>query len=67
MLHFHLQALVFAALYFEIFASLKHVKGRAMFGASFHSITVHMAELYRIVSLRLIVTEAAEQIFHHMR
>ena len=38
-----------------------------MFGAPYHCVTVHMPELYRIVSLRSIVTETSERIFHELR
>jgi hypothetical protein len=67
LLHFHLQSLVFAAHYTDCFQVLKHVTTRAMYGAPYHCVTVHMAELYRIVSLRSIVTEASERIFHQLR
>ena len=39
-LHFHLQALVFAANFTTIFQNLKSVNDRAMYGALYHCITV---------------------------
>ena len=66
-LHFYLQALVFAVQFSEVFANLDKGKYRSMYGAPYHCITVHMAEIYRMVSLRSIVTETSERIFHELR
>ena len=66
-LRFHLSALVFATLYTEIFKQPKKKSPRAMFGAPYHSIVCHMPKLYRIVSLRSIVTETSERIFHELK
>ena len=66
-LRFHLNALVFSVLYTELFASPKNKSLRAMFGAPYHSIVCHMPQLYRIISLRSIVTETSERIFHELK
>ena len=58
-LHFYLQATTFSTGYCETFPSndLKKIKTRAMYGNPFHSLIAHMADLYRIISLRSINTE----------
>lgn len=66
-LKFHLQALIFSVTYTEIFKEPKANSVRAMFGAPYHSIVCHMPQLYRIVSLRSIVTETSERIFHELK
>lgn len=66
-LHFFLQSLIFSAVFSETFKSPKAVSLRSLFGTPYHSISVHMAEMYRIVSLRSIVTETSERIFNQLR
>lgn len=66
-LRFHLQALLFSVVYTELFKEPKKVSKRAMFGAPYHSIVCHMPQLYRIVSLRSIVTESSERIFSELK
>ena len=40
---------------------------KEMFGAPYHSIVCHMSKLFWIVSLRSIVTETSEHIFHELK
>ena len=63
--HFYLQATTFSTGYCETFPSndLKKIKTRAMYGNPFHSLIAHMADLYRIVSLRSINTEGRGRTF----
>ncbi len=66
-LRFHLKSLTFAASFSELFLEPNHNTTRGSFGMPYHSVVSHMAELYRIVSLRSIVTETSERIFHTLR
>ena len=66
-LRFSLEALKFSVRYSEIFSQLKHNSPRNMFGAPYHAVTCHMPEMYRYVSLRSIVTEQNERIFHDLK
>ena len=58
-------ATTFSIGYCEMFPSndLKKIKTRAMYGNPFHSIIAHMADLYRIISLRSINTEGYGRTF----
>jgi len=67
-LRMHLQALVFATGYHELFTPLKRPsKERKVFGAPFHAVVNHFPELYRMCSLRSVVAEASERCFHKLR
>ena len=68
-LHFYLKATTFLTGYCEMFPpnNLKKIKTRAMYGNPFHSLVAHMADMYRIVSLRSIVTEGCERTFLEYR
>lgn len=60
-LRLNLMALKFATNCQQVF------KNKTFYGAPFHCITTHMAECYRLVSLRSTVTEAAERQFNDIR
>lgn len=61
----HLMALQFAVNYSDIFKDTD--KKRLVFGTPYHSVVCHFAESLRLMSLRSIVTEAAERMFHELR
>jgi hypothetical protein len=67
MLHYHVVTYQFGRLYSQIFANPEKLSVRKMFGAPFHCVVKHMPELYRCVSLRSIVAEASERVFHDIR
>lgn len=66
-LHFHAMAYVFATNYTQTFRSPERNSVRKMFGCPYHSVTKHMPNLFRIVSLRSVVAEAAERMFSALR
>lgn len=70
-LHFYLCCLKFVVGWSNLFPpaklSKKRVSTRAMYGNPYHSIVAHMADLFRIVSLRSIVAEGNERFFQTIR
>ncbi|XP_071138377.1 uncharacterized protein [Mytilus edulis] len=61
------QTLLFAATCRTIFCSPVKMTARKFFGSHFHSITIHLAEAFRIFSLRSILTEEQERCFGDLR
>ena len=57
----------FSMRFSEIFKSPKNLSVRKMFGTPYHSLVKHFPELYRLVSLRSVVAEAAERLFTDFR
>ena len=68
-LRFTITSAMFVVRYTEIFQpdKLKATSPRAMFGAPYHSVVAHMAEMYRYISLRSVVAEACERMFGTLR
>lgn len=66
-LRFHVLTFQFGLLYQEIFSEPVEVSKRRLFGTPFHSVSKHMPQLYRCVSLRSVVAEASERLFGDMR
>ena len=57
----------FAMAYSEVFQSPKKLSLRKMFGTPYHSLVKHFPDLYRLISLRSVVAEAAERLFTDFR
>ena len=68
-LRFTITSAMFVVRYTEIFQpdKLKATSPRAMFGAPYHSVVAHMAEMYRYISLRSVVAEVCERMFGTLR
>ena len=63
----HLRAYQFTVLLSATFKTLKKVSRGRLYGCPLHCVVKHMPEMYRCVSLRSIVAEAAERLFHQFR
>lgn len=63
----HLLALKFSQAYLTLFCHPAKLTKRRIFGAPFHSIVSHLAELYELVAPSQLNAEAEERIFSEMR
>ena len=59
--------LIFAAAYQEVFTEPIKNTERKAFGGPFHAIATHFAPMYRLVSLRSVIAEAAERTFNTLK
>ena len=66
LLHMTLMTLRFSTAYTSIFSGAKS-STRRIFGTPYHSVVAHMPETYRLISLRSLVAEASERLFHELR
>ena len=68
-LRFNLTTAIFVVRYTEVFRpdTLKATSTRATYGAPYHSVVAHMAQMYRYISLRSVVAEACERMFGTLR
>lgn len=66
-LRLHIAAFLFGRHFCKVFAEPKKLTRRRLFGCPFHSIVTHFAEFYRLVSLRSIMAETSERLFHEVR
>ena len=67
LLRFYTSALTFVSIASNLFAAPKNMTTRGFFGTPYHNIVLHMPDMYRYISLRSIVAETAERMFHELR
>lgn len=66
-LRLHNQTFIFAIMCRIVFGIPSKLTPRKFFGSHFHSITIHAAEIYRIFTLKSILTEKEERCFADLK